>query len=714
MDNRKYIILFLFVSLIICSADSGFAETTNFAKTKKAVPGTTTTQLKQQQKAYVVQKNSVNKKILSLQEAERKIDKILGNNKISEKQRQEEVKKKENIGVQIASLVVSLADLQKNIEDIDGKIKDFQEKEKISSSANVLKIPQEATENQVVAKPVAPLKKPAPVKKEPEVKPVQKQAAPSMTMNFAKIKKDESKTEKYAPKQKPVVLEEKPKITRPPKKPAPVKKEPEVKPVQKQAAPSMTMNFAKIKKDESKTEKYTPKQKPVIAERIPKQVKKEPEVKPAEKQISPGGAVNFAKAKNGVCEIIIDSLKQKRDAYIVQKKQMDKDISNLQKAEDDIDKLLDSDKISEAERQEQIKKKEDVSFQIASMVVSISDLENKIDVADVQIKEIQTRRNLIRSAVNSKMPDELVKRQSKNVVSASKKDQSETVEFIIAESDKAAKPKPGERASAVEDSLALEAGSEPELEKVEYKIAPHDELQINVYGEPDLAKTVRVASDGSISYPLIGRIKVDGLTVQELEEKLAKLLMDGGFIVNPQVGVYMERYSTISILGEVRNPGSYELRGKVGILDSIAQAGGFNIDADINNIKILRMVDGEKKTMQLKLGDIKKGIESAEITLRPNDTIFVEKIGKITVLGEVARPGTFELKDRTTILGAIAMAGGFTEVAAVNGTRIIREGIRGRKNVIRVNITDITYRGKIKKDMELLPGDIVYVPETLF
>jgi polysaccharide export outer membrane protein len=175
----------------------------------------------------------------------------------------------------------------------------------------------------------------------------------------------------------------------------------------------------------------------------------------------------------------------------------------------------------------------------------------------------------------------------------------------------------------------------------------------------------------------------------------------------------MEKFSTISILGEVRNPGSYELKGKFGILDAVAQAGGFNIDADINNVKILRVQDGQQTTTQLRLGDIKKGLETTEIVLKPNDTIFVEKIGKVTVLGEVSRPGTFELKDRLTVLEAIAMAGGFTDVASINSTRIIRAE-EGSKKVIRIKVTDITRRGQREKDIELFPGDIIYVPESLF
>ena len=309
---------------------------------------------------------------------------------------------------------------------------------------------------------------------------------------------------------------------------------------------------------------------------------------------------------------------------------------------------------------EEIEKKEGLENELALLVISLADAERKIDIAASQIRD-------------------------ENII--------DTVD--------------------TQNEVQIQREQEIEPARVEYKIAEHDELQINVYGEPDLTKTVRVAVDGNISYPLLGRVKVAGLTTQELEDSLSKLLREGGYIINPQVSVYMEKFSTISILGEVRNPGSYELKGKFGILDAIAQAGGFNIDADINNVKILRVRDGQQTTTQLKLGDIKKGLETTEIVLKPNDTIFVEKIGKVTVLGEVARPGTFELKDKLTVLEAIAMAGGFTDDAWINSTRIIR-AYEDSKKVIRIKVTDITRRGQREKDIELFPGDIIYVPESLF
>jgi len=371
------------------------------------------------------------------------------------------------------------------------------------------------------------------------------------------------------------------------------------------------------------------------------------------------------KEKEGLYDVVLDRLGAKHELYAGQIKQINKKITELEK------------------QQVRQGKKQNLENQLSVLVVNLAGLQSKLADAEHVIKEYQDKKDQIELAVE--------------------------VESIIG-SDTQFQVNHKLPAEISKDSGKNPTGSAP----TEYVISGHDEVQINVYGEPDLTKTVRVAADGTISYPLLGRVNVDGLTAQQLEEKLGKLLSEGGYIVNPQVSVYVEKFSSISILGEVRNPGSYELKGKLGIMDAVAQAGGFNIDADINNVKILRTEDGQQKTIHLKLGDLKKGLEGAEIILKPDDTVFIEKIGKVTVLGEVARPGTFELKDKISVLEAIAMAGGFTNIAAINRTRIIREDPDSKKRIIRIHVTDITNAGRKDKDLELLPGDIVYVPETLF
>jgi polysaccharide export outer membrane protein len=156
-----------------------------------------------------------------------------------------------------------------------------------------------------------------------------------------------------------------------------------------------------------------------------------------------------------------------------------------------------------------------------------------------------------------------------------------------------------------------------------YVISTGDVLEITVYGEEDLTKVIRVSADGIISYPLVGEVRVMGLTPSQLEDELTYILGED-YLVNPQVNVFVKEFSSFSILGQVKNPGSYPLKGRVTVLDAIALAGGFTKIAAPNKTKIIRVEDSQEKTIGVRVNDvIKKPDQSKNILLRPNDTIIV-------------------------------------------------------------------------------------------
>ncbi len=105
-------------------------------------------------------------------------------------------------------------------------------------------------------------------------------------------------------------------------------------------------------------------------------------------------------------------------------------------------------------------------------------------------------------------------------------------------------------------------------------------LDIRVYENDDLATTVRVSSNSTIRVPLIGEISIKDLTVSQISSKIEKLYADG-YLVSPQVDVFIKEHRSKKavILGQVKNPGQYELRGKVTILEFISTAGGLTTDA---------------------------------------------------------------------------------------------------------------------------------------
>jgi len=175
--------------------------------------------------------------------------------------------------------------------------------------------------------------------------------------------------------------------------------------------------------------------------------------------------------------------------------------------------------------------------------------------------------------------------------------------------------------------LCAEAVSEAEKgpHPYDYVIGSGDILEISVYGEEDLTKEVRVSGSGAITYPLLGRLKVSGLTATELENMLTEKL-GARFLLNPQVSVFVKRFSEIFVYGEVRKPGSYPLAGHVTVLEAVTMAEGLTEVANPRNVKIIRSSNGGKKTFKINLNDItKKGEKNKDIVLEPNDVVVVSK-----------------------------------------------------------------------------------------
>jgi len=245
----------------------------------------------------------------------------------------------------------------------------------------------------------------------------------------------------------------------------------------------------------------------------------------------------------------------------------------------------------------------------------------------------------------------------------------------------------------------------------EYMISSDDILEISVYGEPDLSVTVRVSPDGSIIYPLLGNVRASGLSVRELEANISDLLAED-YLVNPQVSILIKEYSKISILGAVRSPGSYQIKGVNTLTQAIALAGGFTDAADTSRVKIVRSVGQRKETVE---ADIDAILEKSALDpeVRSNDTIIVDEYGRFSIMGQVMKPGVYTLRKGLTVVEAIGLAGGFSSTASQNGTRVVRIE-DGKKRIISVPVADITRGGDSSRDVLLQPQDTVVVPESFF
>lgn len=155
----------------------------------------------------------------------------------------------------------------------------------------------------------------------------------------------------------------------------------------------------------------------------------------------------------------------------------------------------------------------------------------------------------------------------------------------------------------------------------EYRIGANDILEITVYGEDDLSEEVRVTNSGHITYPLLGRIKVLGFSVGEVEDFIRRKLAKD-YIRDPQVRVFVREFSNVYVLGQVKQPGPYPFKGGMTVLQSITTAGGFTKIANQRRVRIVRSANGERKVIQANMSSIAKG-NHEDILLQPGDSIIV-------------------------------------------------------------------------------------------
>lgn len=153
---------------------------------------------------------------------------------------------------------------------------------------------------------------------------------------------------------------------------------------------------------------------------------------------------------------------------------------------------------------------------------------------------------------------------------------------------------------------------------------PGDTFDVRVYGEEDLSATYRVAQDGTIDFPLIGRIAVEGNEPTEIADLIATRLHDGGFLVEPHVSVLVKESESrvVSVMGAVAQSGTFPMRSGLSVVQAISLAGGFTPLANRNDTVVTRRVNGELKRYNIRVDDISRG-RAEDFLLRSGDIVFV-------------------------------------------------------------------------------------------
>lgn len=260
-----------------------------------------------------------------------------------------------------------------------------------------------------------------------------------------------------------------------------------------------------------------------------------------------------------------------------------------------------------------------------------------------------------------------------------------------------------------------------------YLLGPDDQLEIS---EPELTelaanKPTRIDGDGYIGVPLVGRVHVSGMTVQQAERELNKVL--SAYVLHPHVAVSVPevRSQPVSILGAVNAPGVHQVRGQKTLLEMLALAGGVRPDAGYS-IRITRQLEwgciplpnaqldpsGQFTVAEVNLKKITEAQDPEDnIQILPHDIVSVPKAEMVYVIGEVKHAGGFVLGEHKSIslLQALSLAEGLNATADAGHAHILRSKSNDdQREEIAVNVKDVL-RGK-RPDVPLSGEDILFIP----
>ena len=246
-----------------------------------------------------------------------------------------------------------------------------------------------------------------------------------------------------------------------------------------------------------------------------------------------------------------------------------------------------------------------------------------------------------------------------------------------------------------------------------YHLQADDVVEVTVFREPDLTTQGVVGQDGSFDMKLIGGVKVAGRTADEAGEAI-RVALAKDYLVDPRISVGIVEYARrkVNVLGEVRSPGVYlcPSRGPMFLSDALAMAGGLLPSADVGHIGVYRTGEGRAVALQV------NAVASPDFKLLADDAVNVPDLPRqhVTVLGQVARPGTYEFTENHAfyLTDAIALAGGFTRIANPSHV-LLKRTLQGRETVAAFNAKAMENSPKTQR-LQLLNEDTITVPESLF
>lgn len=262
------------------------------------------------------------------------------------------------------------------------------------------------------------------------------------------------------------------------------------------------------------------------------------------------------------------------------------------------------------------------------------------------------------------------------------------------------------RILAVLTAVALLAAGTP--------IHPGDQLSVQVYGDQTLTQTVTVLNDGTIAYPLVGQIAVAGKTPEQAAETIKERLLK--FVKHPVVTVAITQLAqpNVMVLGDVKNPGKYQLRSDARLSDAIAAAGGLTDQDGVYPLARVSSPNGVVTQVSLqKL--LRNGDTQSDARLGEGDVVYVPGPVQfyVNVTGAVDHPGPIQVNQGDGLAVAIAKAGNSANAQSdLNHIHLIRTDADGKQQTQDINLYQALQNNDKSANVALEKGDTIYVPQA--
>ena len=262
----------------------------------------------------------------------------------------------------------------------------------------------------------------------------------------------------------------------------------------------------------------------------------------------------------------------------------------------------------------------------------------------------------------------------------------------------------------------------------DYLVGPNDVLVITVFDQPQLSGKYLVQADGTVTFPLLGRLRAGGMSMQAVEDDLRGRLISGGFLTKPEVAVTIDQYRSqqVFVMGEVRQPGSLQFTGSMDVIEALARAGAVTDRADTEAVIVRArtsapgtpaapaaaprdaaaieraQTDGSADIIRIDLQELQSGALKENVSLRPGDTIFVPRAKSVFVSGQVRTAGEYVIRRGMTVRQVIALAGGITDRGSTKRIQVVR----------RTEDKEVTQPIQLQDLVQ--PGDTIVVRDRFF